>query len=337
MRVAVIGGGIAGLSVAYFLAKSGVSVTVFERKYLLYGASGRNSGGLTVQFGDRTLVELAQRSLAFYDELQSEIGFNFLLRKDGYIKLFGSFEDAKRELKIQRSAGVKLIDADRVSELVPGINTDAFACATFYSEGGVIFPWPVIWGLAKGCRELEVEIQRCEAVIAEGGVKIDSEFRSFDFVVNAAGAWSNEVSRQAGIELGNRVVREEICVTESVKPFINPYILDTSSGLFLSQSARGEVVGGIVGGEGFGLDVSPDFLYRYARLATHLLPRLKVLSVLRQWAGMYDVGKDGKPVVKLENEWFAQLNGFGRAGMSIAPAAAEELARMLLGKRAKIL
>ncbi len=157
-----------------------------------------------------------------------------------------------------------------------------------------------------------MEIQRCEATIAEGGVKIGSEFRSFDFVVNAAGAWSNEVSRQAGIELGNRVVREEICVTESVKHFINPYILDTSSGLFLSQSARGEVVGG----EGFGLDASSDFLYRYARLATHLLPRLKVLSVPRQWAGMYDVGRDGKPV-RLENGWFAQLNGFGRAGMSI--------------------
>ncbi len=46
-RVAIIGGGVAGLSAAYFLAKRGADVEVFEKEYLVYGASGRNSGGLT--------------------------------------------------------------------------------------------------------------------------------------------------------------------------------------------------------------------------------------------------------------------------------------------------
>ncbi len=50
MKVAIIGGGIVGLATAYNLAKEGFDVIVFEKKYLLYGASGRNSGGITAMF-----------------------------------------------------------------------------------------------------------------------------------------------------------------------------------------------------------------------------------------------------------------------------------------------
>jgi Glycine/D-amino acid oxidases (deaminating) len=57
MRVAIIGAGIAGLATAYFLAKEGIKVEVFEQKFLLHGASGRNSGGITAQFDDEELIK----------------------------------------------------------------------------------------------------------------------------------------------------------------------------------------------------------------------------------------------------------------------------------------
>ncbi len=349
MKVAVVGGGIAGLSAAYFLAKGGAEVSVFEQKYLLYGASGRNSGGLTAQLNSEPLIKLALRSLELYDILQSEVGFNFLLRRDGYVKVAGK-EDEDRldeEVKLQKKAGVKVkvVDPEFVKGLFPDINTEAFSIASYLSDGGVVFPWPVVWGLAKGCRDLGVQIyDYCPVTVeTEGrevvGVRANGELIRADYVVNAAGAWSVEISKQAGVELDNRIFKEEICVTESLKPYLNPYILDISSGVYLSQSMRGEIVGGIIGNES-ALDTksSLDFLVRYAKRATELVPKLRGLSVLRQWAGVYDAGRRGLPVIgETEIRGFVQLNGFGRHGMSLAPAAGEGVAELLLKGKSRII
>ncbi len=350
MRVAVIGGGIAGLSTAYFLAKMGAEVEVYEQKYLLYGASGRNSGGLTAQFADEDLIKLALRSLELYESIQSEVGFNFLLRRDGYIKIAGEKDAAtlEEEVSYQRKKGldVEILQPNEVKEYFQDINSNAFALASYYRDGGVVFPWPVIWGLAKGCRKLGTRIYDYSAVRVEVsgsevlGVRVGDELRKFDCIVNAAGAWSKQISEQAGVEHENKIVKEEICVTESLKPYINPYILDISTGLHLSQSMRGEIVGGMVGREVEKINVkgSYDFLIRYARRVTELVPKLKGLSVLRQWAGVYDVGKDGKPVLGFTKvRGFVQANGFGRNGISLGLAAGEALAKLILkGKNREI-
>ncbi|MET1124972.1 MAG: FAD-dependent oxidoreductase [Archaeoglobaceae archaeon] len=344
LEVAVVGGGVAGLSAAYFLAKRGARVKVFEKKYLVYGASGRNSGGLTAQFEDELLVKLALRSLQLYDELQNEIGFNFLLRRSGYVKLASGddVEKIEREAKFLRSLGVEveILDGADVKELFPDINSEAFDAASYFKSGGVVFPWPVIWGLAKGCKKLGVEIYDYTpaSVVVDGGsirgVRANGEFHRADVVINAAGAWSNEVSGQAGVELNNRIVKEEICVTESLKPYIDPYFLDVSRGVYFTQSMRGEIVGGILGSEGSDMRASLDFLVKYAKAVTKLVPKLRGLSVLRQWAGVYDESPSGKPVVGFTSvEGFVQLNGFGRKGMSLALACGEEVAKLVFGEK----
>ncbi len=340
MKAVVVGAGVAGLTAAYLLAKAGVDVEVFERKYVLYGASGRNSGGLTAQFNDEKLVRLALRSLQLYDDFQSEIGFNFLLRKDGYLKLSNDRKSLEEEVKFQRKLGVKvdLLEPSDVKNIFPDINTETFKVASFFRDGGVVFPWPVLWGLAKGCKEHGAKIHEykpVKVVVENGrvvGVKSEDGLVKADIVINAAGAWSNEISREAGVELNNKIVKEEICVTESLKPYIGPYILDVTNDLYVSQSMRGEIVGGIIGKEVGEIDVkaSLDFLIRYAKRVTKLIPKLRGLSILRQWAGVYDVSENGFVAGKTSVEGFYQLNGFGRRGMSIAPAAAEELVKSIL-------
>ncbi len=351
MKVAIIGSGIAGISAAYFLAEMGASVTVFEKKYPLYGASGRNSGGITLQFSKPELVDLAKKTLKIYDRVQSEVGFNFLYRHDGYVKVARNeddFQTLKREVNVARSQGVKakILDPEDVKEFVPDVNTDVIVGGS-YSEGGVIFPWPVIWGFAKGCREMGVEIKKAsevkEIVTEKGfvkGVKVDGETYKADVVINAAGAWSNEVSKLVGVELGNKIIKEEICVSESLKPYLDPYLLDVSTGVYVSQSVRGEIVGGIVGKEVESPDTSSsfEFLTKYAKLSTELIPKLKGLTILRQWAGVYDIAADELPVVGLTSvNGFLQFNGLGKFGMCLAPALARELAILVFkGENRKI-
>ncbi|MDK2795934.1 MAG: hypothetical protein PWQ58_1133 [Archaeoglobaceae archaeon] len=333
MKVAVIGGGISGLGVAYFLAKLGAEVEVFEQKYLLYGASGRNSGGITAQFMDKELIEMALRTMKLYEKLQSEIKFNFLLRKGGYLKLSDNPRELEKEVEYQKSAGlkVKFLSPEDVKEIFPDINTNAFKAASYFKDGAVIFPWPVIWGLAKGCRELGVKIYDWTPaeVVSETEVKVKNEVKKYDVIVNAAGAWSAEINNKLGIKNDLRVVKEEICVTESLRPYIDPYIIH-SNGLYLSQSMRGEIVGGIVGKAGEkSLDSSLDFLVKYAKLATKLVPKLRGLSILRQWSGVYDETKNGKPNFGFTGKVF-QLNGFGKNGMSLALAYAEKASKEIM-------
>ena len=64
-------------------------------------------------------------------------------------------------------------------------------------------------------------------------------------VINAAGAWSPEVARLVGVELPNQPHRHEILSTEPLKPFLTPMVSVLSSGLYFSQSMRGEIVSGI--------------------------------------------------------------------------------------------
>ncbi|MBE8539155.1 FAD-dependent oxidoreductase [Geoglobus acetivorans] len=345
MRVAIIGAGVMGLSTAYYLAKLGAEVTVFEQKYLLYGASGRNSGGITPMIDKKELIPFALKSLELYDKLPAEVDFNFLFRKDGYVKVAASDSDAeklKRDVRVQNELGVKsrIIEPSEVKELVPDLNTDSIVLASYCSESGVIFPWPVVWGLAKGCRENGVEIKDQTAVdeiVVEGGVKgvrAGGEFYKADIVVNAAGAWSNKVSEKAGVKLENKILKEEICVTESIKPYLDPYLYDITYGVYLSQSARGEIVGGITGREveEISTDSTLEFAARYAKRATQLIPKLKGLAMLRQWAGVYDEGKDGLPVVGFtEVDGFVQANGLGKhTGMIVAPALGRELAKLIV-------
>src|SRR6185295_6726437 len=120
-------------------------------------------------------------------------------------------------------------------------------------------------------------------------------------VVCAAGAWSPEVARLVGVALPTRPTRHEILSTEPLKPFLKPLVSLLETGLYVSQSLRGELVGGIsiedTPGDDVRLGSRLAFVTKMARALTALMPRLGDVKVVRQWAGPYDVSPDGNPMV----------------------------------------
>lgn len=337
-QVVIVGGGVMGLATAYHLAKNGIrDVVVLERSYLNAGASGRNGGGIRQQWSTEQNVLLMKESVKLCRGLAKELGINVWLRQGGYLFVALSaahLEAAERNVAMQNRLGVKtrMLRPKEALRLAPELNIADVRGASFNPDDGVIFPWPFLFGYAEKARRhgariltftevlgIDVQNRRVAAVhTGRGTIRCD-------LLINAAGAWSPAVAHMAGVKLPNKPERHEILVCESLKSFLRPLVSELGTGLYFSQSMRGEVVGGLGDpDEPAGLEMrsSLRFLQRMARALVHRMPRLAAVKVLRQWAGCYDVTPDRNPVVGEVSEvsGFFQLNGFVGHGFMMAPA-----------------
>ncbi len=141
--------------------------------------------------------------------------------------------------------------------------------------------------------------------------------------------------------LPNVPYRHEIVSSEPLKPFLGPLVSMLGTGLYFSQSMRGEIVGGMGDpSEPPGLNQSSSlrFLARYARALTEVLPRAGNVKLLRQWAGCYDWTPDHSPVLG-ETPGVAgllQMSGFVGHGFMMAPAVARRMAAWMAGAQDEI-
>lgn len=348
--VVVVGGGANGLGVARQLAEQGMTdVLVLEKSYLLHGASGRNGGGVRAQWGTADNLVLARESLRMFRTMSADLGFNVWFRQGGY--LFLAHDEAKlaairKVAAFHQANGVKtrVVDPSEIEVLVPELNQAGVLGGSFHPGDGIIFPWSVVFGLAKRCTELGVDVrtftQATGFEASTGRVRAVETTRgrvSCDWVVNAAGCWSVEVADLLGVKLPNLPVRHEILVTEALKPFLHPMVVDLRNGLYANQDMRGEVITGIgMPGEKPGVNFASsfDFTRKVAKALLDLLPTLGDVKVMRQWAGAYDVTPDNKPILGhtpgFEN--FLQLNGASGHGFMVSPMTTKLTAEIILGR-----
>jgi len=208
-----------------------------------------------------------------------------------------------------------------------------------------VFPWPFVWGYADGARKRGAQVEtftRVTGLEVAGGrirsIQTDRGRVEADRVVIASGAWSPQVALLAGVTLPNVPYRHEIVSSEPLKPFLGPLVTMLRSGLYFSQSMRGEIVGGMGDpDESPGLNQSSSlrFLSRYARALTELLPRAGNVKLLRQWAGCYDVTPDRSPILG-ETPGVAgllQMSGFVGHGFMMAPAVGRRMAAWMGGAK----
>ncbi len=347
----IVGGGVIGLSLAYQLARLGMrDILVLEQGYLCFGASGRNGGGVRQQWSTEDHVRLARMSVKLYRSFCADTGFNIWFRQGGYLFIARSEDSAQaleKNVAMQNSLGVRtrLLSPAQAVKVVPPLSPRGVRLCAFNASDGVLFPWPVLWGLAREAKRLGVEIRtltRVTAIDVRGGrvVKVVTDRGSVATgrVVNAAGGWSWQIARLAGVELPNRPYRHEILVTESLRPFLEPMVCDLSNGTYFSQTMRGEICGGISDPQepsSMNTASSLRFVRRMCRSMVRLLPCLAAVKILRQWAGYYDVTPDGNPVLGRTPgiDGFIQLNGFGGHGFMLAPAIGKLTAEWLLRKK----
>ncbi len=354
-RIIIVGGGVVGLFTSYHLARAGAGpILVVERGFLSSGASGRNGGGVRQQWETRATVRLAREAVGEYRRFGREFGLNPYFRQGGYLFLAESPSEAERLRAVHAivaSEGLpsRLLRPEDVARIAPDVARDRVIAASYLASDGTLYPFPVLWGLYERVRALGVEVllgvEAAGVVRTEGragGIVTASGPIAAERVVNAAGGWSAEFSRRAGLEPANAPTRHEILATEPVRPFLDPMVIRLSDGLYVSQTMRGELVGGRTmphpPGTAGGMSTSVDLLPAMARSLVDLLPRTAPLRILRAWSGYYDDSPDGLPIIGEDPRLpgFVQANGFGGHGFMLAPASTRRVAQAVLGERSDL-
>ena len=348
--IAIIGAGVMGLALAHNLAEAGGKrIVVVDGHYLAWGASGRNGGGVRQQWSTEMNVRLMQESMEICAHFAKRMRINVWMRRGGYLFLAGTQAAARRlernvAVQARCGLGTQMIAPEEARALVPELASDRFVAACYNPTDGIVFPWPFLWGYAHAAAKRGVAIHTSTPVTAierrGGGFRITTPGGTFKAarIVCAAGAWSPEVARLVGASLPNRPQRHEILSTEPLKPFLKPMVTVSETGLYVSQSLRGELVGGVSmpddddGGQ-VRLGSRLAFTTTMARALVELMPILGHVKVVRQWAGPYDISPDGDPIVGelADVPGFHVVCGFRGHGFMMAPVVARHLAAFLRG------
>jgi len=351
-EIAIIGGGVIGLSIAYHLARRGLqNVVVIERGYLAEGASGRNGGGVRQQWSTEINIRLMQESVELCRRFAVDLGVNVWFRQGGYLFLARNANEIARlekNIAIQNRCGVKtrMLDPGQARAIVPELNLSGIVGASFNPSDGILFPWPFLWGYARQAAAMGVRIFTQTPVgglepldaAAGGGYSVHTPRGAVRArrVINATGAWSPQLAKLIGVDVPTYPIRHEICSSEPLKPFLRPMVSELASGLYCSQSMRGEIVGGVtIPGHAstYGMGSTLEFLATYARRLVRLMPILGDIKILRQWAGPYDQSPDGNPILGAapEHPDFFLACGFVGHGFMMAPIVGKLYAEWLTG------
>ena len=353
--IVIIGGGIAGLALAVELKKRNAGrVILLERNYTGSGASGRNVGRIRSMQLTEFLTRFAIQCQNKYEQMPEDLGFNVLFWRAGYLWLLYELEEINRMhpvVEMHHRLGVEseLLDPESVYRLVPYLRDgEPLVGGISNPRDGIIHHDAVVWAYFETAQKLGVEIRQNTEVVGLDvrggkiwGVQLAGELISTPWVVNAAGAWSGQIAAMAGVRIPNMALRREVLVTAPVKPFLDWAITfyRPMEGWF-NQTLRGEVVGGVVDSRepsGISLSSSFDFLLRTVSLLIRKMPALASLTVIRQWAGMYDVTPDHLPLIGESAfvKGLYQANGWSGRGMLLAPFSMQLLSEeMVSGTRA---
>ena len=364
-EVVIVGGGCMGASVAYHLARRGVTdVVLLEREKMLgTGSTGRNAGGVRHQFSNETNIRLSIESIGLLERFAGEVGYPIDFHQDGYLFLLStpaSVETFKRNVALQRDLGVDVqwLDAREAAALAPGLNTTGVLAATFCQKDGIADPNGVTMGFAKTAQSLGVTVERDVEVtgitVTAGRVSaVDTSRGTIDTrtVVNAAGPYARLIGAMAGADVPVDPIRRHIFIASPSTasgqagvdlhvPASHIMVIDFDTTFYFHREGAGLLFG--MGDRHetptFDTTVQWDFLPQVIDVAVTRLPALADASISHAWAGLYEMSPDGNPVLGAADgiEGLFLINGFSGHGFQHSPAAGRILADLITGRDPQI-
>lgn len=352
--VVIVGGGISGCAIAYNLAKKGVkNVIVIEKNFLTSGSTGRCGAGIRMQWGTEMNCRLSKYSIEFYEKANEELEYEYDIefKQGGYLIVASTEKEEKQFIKnveLQNRLGIPsvILTPKEAKEIIPHMDETKITMATFCPKDGHLNPFHTTQAYANAAKRLGVEIMTNTLVTGikteKGkitGVETDKGFISTPIVVDAAGGYSKAVGAMAGVDVPIYPERHQILVTEPVAPMQEPMYMSFSLNIYCQQTPHGSFImgrGDANEPRDLRITSSWQFLEEMAKTCCELLPTLKGLSIVRQWAGLYQISPDRQPIygpVK-ELEGFYLACGYSGHGFMFGPVTGVVIAESILGEPA---
>lgn len=333
--IAVIGAGIMGTSTAYHLAAQGASVVLIERETVAAGSTSKAAGGFRAQFADELNVRMAIENIERLARFEDEFGVDIDFKQWGYLFLLLEHElpAFKAAVDVQHGLGVptEVLDAAEVERLVPGLNLDDVAGATYCPTDGYCTPEAVAQGYARAVSERGGTIvQGCSArsIDAAGGavrsVTTDRGAVTVEQVVLTAGVWSAALAAPLGLDLPIRAEKRHVWLTDGPDPFPHelPNVIDFGSGFYFHREGEGLLFGG-----------RAETLDDMAPVVGHRAPDMLELAIRPGWWGYYEISPDHNAMVGSARDvaGLHYATGFSGHGFQQGPVVGEHLAQLALG------
>lgn len=348
MHVVVVGGGIAGASVAFGLARRGAAVTVVDGGHA--GQATAAGAGIIEPWGSAAtgaFYELYARGAAFYPSLVAdlvELGITDLgYRQSGALVVSASSADVDAvaaRLEQRRVASPEMGEVIRLGgaglvERFPALRDDLDG---LWIAGGARVDGRLLSaGLHEAIARLGGAVRRgAVSVAADGRVSVDGGPLPADAVVLAGGAWTGDLTVPLGVDVDVEPQRGQIVhlrldgVDTSAWPVVVPvgdhYIVAFDGGRVVVGATRET-------GSGFDPRVTAAGQRQVLDDALALAPGLRDATVLETRVGLRPLAPHGMPSIGVlaGHDGVFVATGYGAAGLTIAPAAGDALAQLIVG------
>lgn len=340
--VAVVGGGIIGLSIAWQLAHEGQRVAIFE-KNLVGGEASWAGAGMVSPGGEveerSVLAELAAESRELYGEfirdLEQASGLAIDYQECGGLEAAysaGELQLLDERAEIQASAGIesKPVSKDQIVAFWPRIRREGLRGGRFYPQDAIVNPREAMVALAAACRNSGVEIvQNCAVqgiAVARNGVRVQAESSGGDYeaAVIAAGAWSSQIAIEGVAPIpkaepvkGHLIgYQQPAQVCNTIVRHGHTYLLQRANGLL--------IVGSSIEHAGFDRDLRPEIVARLRERAGFVLPHLAEIAPTEAWIG-FRPESDALHIEAWHSERLYLAYGHYRNGILLAPVTAKKI------------
>jgi sarcosine oxidase subunit beta len=352
--VAVIGGGLIGLSVALAAARRGMTVTVLESGLIGTGASASSAGGVRSLNRHPAEIPLARAALRLWRELDASLGAPTGYAESGQIRVA---EDDAAMAKLEARAALsrdlgytheRLIDSAALAAREPALAGRAVG-ALIVEDDGFADQLASLRAYAAAARRAGVTVhqrRRVAAIARVGGALAIADHAGGEtharHVVNAAGVGGAALAEALGDRAPVRAAALQMSVTERVAPFVGAVIGSEGRKLSLKQTGDGTVViggafEGVVGEDGKGR-VWPKSLAANLANAARLFPALRGARVARSWAGVEAMVADGLPMLGPSGAAPGVVHAFGFSahGFALSPLVGPLVADILEGRSSNL-
>jgi sarcosine oxidase subunit beta len=351
--IVIIGGGITGSSIAYYLTEAGCrSVLVLEREtHQGKGSTGKSMGGVRAQFATEPSIRMSLYSIPIFRAFEELTGHPSGYRPQGYLFLATTarhMDYLRTNYQRQVALGlatVSLLTTEDIVSMVPQLRSDDILGGSFCSTDGFVDPNSVMTGFMLRATAQGAQLERDTAatgidVDARGvaAVRTTRGTVATRTVVNAAGPWAAQVARMAGVNLPVEPLRRMLVPTEPFHKIAHtiPMVVDMSTGFHFRPEALGLLLAWNDPEEtpGFKTQFDRGFVEKILTRAVNRVPVFEELEVnpSRAWAGLYEMTPDHHPILGpapgAQGLYFA--NGFSGHGVMHSPAAGKVVTDLIL-------